>query len=202
MQARNYGQNCSVAQACDLLGERWTLLIVRDLLIAPRRFSELEKRLKGMGTNLLSKRLKEMRAIGLLCDSAGQTHYKLSEMGRNLEPLILDIAKWSLTWVQPTADPYNTHFPDWDLLALKAMFKPDPRLETPILARFNVKDWTAWACVSSTGYSFGLGEPSATPSVNFPCYVFSLRHSAKIFESLPDSERVAAKAFVACFAEA
>jgi len=54
IKSRDYHQNCALARASDLLGERWTLLIVRDLLVAPRRFGELEKRAKGMGTNLLS----------------------------------------------------------------------------------------------------------------------------------------------------
>ena len=65
MPERNYNQNCALARASDLLGERWTLLIVRDLLISPRRFGDLETRLKGMGTNLLAKRLKDMQRAGL-----------------------------------------------------------------------------------------------------------------------------------------
>jgi len=78
MRERNYNQNCALARASDLLGERWTLLIVRDLLVAPRRFGELEQRLKGMGTNLLAKRLKDMRATGLIAGGEERTPYRQS----------------------------------------------------------------------------------------------------------------------------
>lgn len=200
MQVRNYGQNCSVAHACDLLGERWTLLIVRDLLIAPRRFSELERRLKGMGTNLLAKRLKEMRIAGLLCDRQGEAHYSLSEMGLGLEPLILNMAKWSLNWLAQPPGVGNIHYPDWDLLALKALYRPDTKQKKPILARFADQDWVAWIAIDRGTYTYGLGEPGTVPDVHFPCLVSSLRYPDAIFESLPQTERAAAEAFVSSFA--
>ena len=200
MQVRNYGQNCSVARACDLLGERWTLLIVRDLLIAPRRFSELERRLKGMGTNLLAKRLKEMRIADLLCERRGEAHYSLSEMGLGLEPLILNMAKWSLDWLAQPPGAGNIHYPDWDLLALKALYRPDPRQKQPILARFASQDWVAWVAIDQGTYAYGLGEPEAVPDVHFSCLVSSLRYPDAIIESLPLTERTAAEAFVSSFA--
>lgn len=199
MQVRNYGQNCSVAHACDLLGDRWTLLIIRDLLVAPRRFSELEKRLKGIGTNLLSKRLKEMRAAGLLRDDRNDAHYTLSEMGAGLEPLVLSMAKWSLNWVEQSTKPDNTHFPDWDLLALKALFTPDEKKTKAILARFAYNGWVGWVEVDGSSYVFGLGEPRRVPDVNFPGPVSSLRNSRAAVEGLPQDQRAAAESFISFF---
>lgn len=199
MHVRNYGQNCSVAHACDLLGERWTLLIVRDLLVAPRRFSELEKRLKGIGTNLLSKRLRDMRAAGLLNDSPNDPRYTLSAKGFGLEPLILNLAKWSLSWVEQSSDPGNVHYPDWDLLALKAHFRPDRKENVRILVRFSHEHWVAWVEVDGGACIFGLGEPLRTPDVNFPCMVSSLRDSRAILENLAQEEWDAAEKFLSFF---
>jgi DNA-binding HxlR family transcriptional regulator len=66
MSARTYGQNCGVARALDVLGERWTLLIVRELLLGPRRYRDLLDALAGIGTNLLAARLKALEAQGIV----------------------------------------------------------------------------------------------------------------------------------------
>ena len=83
MPKRSYQQNCALAYALDLLGERWTLLIVRELLIGPRRYGELLDNLTGIGTNLLADRLRELQAQGLI-EKHGQ-RYELSEPGRLIE---------------------------------------------------------------------------------------------------------------------
>lgn len=201
MQARNYRQNCGVARASDLLGERWTLLIIRELLIAPRRFSELEKRLKGMGTNLLSKRLKEMRIAGLLIGGDREAPYSLTEMGCALEPLILNLAKWGLNWVRAPYDPEGLHFPDWDLLALKALFVPDPKQKKPILARFAHGDWIAWVRVDRVSYSYGLGEPEVEPDIAFPCAIPALRAPQLVIAKLPAREQAEVTKFIALFGD-
>ena len=135
MPERNYNQNCALARASDILGERWTLLIVRDLLIAPRRFGELETRLKGMGTNLLAKRLKDMQLAGLVLGGETRSPYHLTDMGRALEPMVLQLVRWSLHWVRGISAPAGLHFPDWDLLALKSLFVPNPKVRKPLVAR-------------------------------------------------------------------
>ena len=99
MDRRSYGQYCGVARALDVIGERWTLLIVRDLLLGPRRYSELLHGLPGMTTNLLAKRLKEMEAAGLIervRSSTSETghSYRLTSLGLGLEPAVLALAKW------------------------------------------------------------------------------------------------------------
>ena len=99
MDRRSYGQYCGVARALDIVGERWTLLIVRDLLLGPRRYSELQHGLPGITTNLLAKRLKEMEAAGLIeriratTSDAGHS-YRLTSLGLGLEPTVLALAQW------------------------------------------------------------------------------------------------------------
>jgi DNA-binding HxlR family transcriptional regulator len=93
MSARTYGQFCPVAKALDLVGERWTLLLVRELLLGPRRFTDLLHALPGLGTSLLTERLKQLEAAGLihrerLPPPAATTAYQLTEAGKGLGPVI------------------------------------------------------------------------------------------------------------------
>src|SRR5581483_3423202 len=86
---RSYRQYCGVARALDVVGERWTLLIIRDLLLGPRRYKDLLEGLPGIGTNLLADRLKELERHGIvrrtvLPPPAGSTVYELTDLGSAL----------------------------------------------------------------------------------------------------------------------
>lgn len=198
MHERNYNQNCALARASDLLGERWTLLIVRDLLIAPRRFSELEKRLQGMGTNLLAKRLKDMQFAGLISGGESRT-YHLTEMGSALEPMVLQLVRWSLHWVQSTPTAAGHHFPDWDLLALKSLFVPNLKMRKPLVARFEAGNWIAWIEIGRQQYAFGLGEPKVAPDVLFPCAIAEIRRPERVLSSMSPFMREKARRLLSCF---
>src|SRR2546430_6051478 len=95
---RSYNQFCGVAKALDIVGERWTLLIVRNLLLGPQRYSDLLRELPGITTNLLAKRLQEMEARGLIEKSAGastESHaYRLTSLGLALEAAIHALGRW------------------------------------------------------------------------------------------------------------
>ena len=95
MSRRSYDQYCGLARALDVLGERWTLLIVRNLLLGPQRYSELLRGLPGITTNLLAKRLQEMEAEGIIDRAGGGNDaYRLTEVGRSLEPAIHALGRW------------------------------------------------------------------------------------------------------------
>ena len=96
---RSYGQMCGLALSLDLLGERWTLLILRELARGPKRFGDLAEGLEGIGTNLLSARLKSLEENGLiekvtLPPPASVAAYDLADRGRDLEPVLEDLALW------------------------------------------------------------------------------------------------------------
>ena len=96
---RSYEQHCGLARALDLVGERWTLLVVRDLLLGPRRYGDLLGSLDGITTNLLAKRLREMKRLGLLekrrlPPPASSEVYALTDAGRALEPAVMELARW------------------------------------------------------------------------------------------------------------
>jgi DNA-binding HxlR family transcriptional regulator len=98
-EKRSYGQYCTVARALDVVGERWTLLLVRELSTGPKRFKDLLEGLPGIGTNLLTNRLKRLEADGIvrratLPPPAGSNVYELTELGRLLEPVTVALSRW------------------------------------------------------------------------------------------------------------
>lgn len=125
MARRSYKQACSLARALDAIGDRWTLLIIRDLLLGPRRYGELQTCLPGIGTNLLADRLKSMEKIGLvrrLPVDAGH-RWELTETGLGLEPALMEMVRWAMTTRLP-AHGDEASRPEWDLVAMKALFDP------------------------------------------------------------------------------
>ena len=113
MTRRSYHQYCPTAYSLDVVGERWTLLIVRELLFGPRRYTDLLNGLPGIGTNLLAKRLKEMEQAGIirqrtLPPPASSTVYELTERGRGLEEALMSLAQWGMSYLQ--VPPPDDHF--------------------------------------------------------------------------------------------
>jgi DNA-binding HxlR family transcriptional regulator len=107
VRTRNYNQNCPIARGLDILGERWTLLILRELVGGPRRYGDLRAELPGIATNLLAERLKELQDDGLV-DRAdlpapiGRTVYTLSDMGwQRVLPIIQSIAWFGVDRLDP-----------------------------------------------------------------------------------------------------
>lgn len=110
MRTRNYNQNCPIARGLDVLGERWTLLILRELVGGPRRYGDLRAELPGIATNLLAERLKELQDDGLvdrtdLPAPIGRTVYTLSDLGwQRVLPIIQSIAWFGLDRLDPIDD--------------------------------------------------------------------------------------------------
>ncbi|MEQ0558516.1 winged helix-turn-helix transcriptional regulator [Amycolatopsis sp. NEAU-NG30] len=121
---RSYNQYCSMARALDLVGDRWTLLIVRELLTqGPCRFSDLRRGLPGIASNLLADRLREMEATGLITrrdepPPIAATLIGLSERGRDLGGVVRELTRWGapLMAVPPEDDAFRVH---WFSLSLR-----------------------------------------------------------------------------------
>jgi DNA-binding HxlR family transcriptional regulator len=107
---KSYNQNCPIARGLDVLGERWTLLILRELLAGPRRYSDLRADLPGIATNLLAERLKELQDAGLvdrqdLPAPIGRTVYTLSDLGwQRVLPILQSLAWFGLDRLDPIGD--------------------------------------------------------------------------------------------------
>src|SRR3954468_369228 len=97
--ARTYDDPCGVARALNLIGERWALLVVRELLLGPKRFSELRRGLPGASQSMLASRLAELGGAGVLRrryvgPPVGTSVYELTDRGRELEPALVLLAGW------------------------------------------------------------------------------------------------------------
>lgn len=129
MARRSYQQNCALALALDRVGERWTLLLLRELLTGPKRFKELLKNLPGIGTNLLATRLKELERAGLLLrrtlpPPAGSSVYDLTNAGRSLEPALLALARWGAQFAGWPRKGY-AYRANWVAVGLMYRFRPE-----------------------------------------------------------------------------
>lgn len=140
---RSYGQQCGIANALDLVGERWALLVVRDLILGPKRFTDLRTSLPGIATNVLTQRLKQLERDGivrrrLLPPPAASTVYELTEYGRELESALLAFGRWGAKSM-PERTPDRTSRPEWFGVALKAYFQPEAArgLRAMLVLRFD-----------------------------------------------------------------
>jgi DNA-binding HxlR family transcriptional regulator len=127
MPGKNYGQNCTLAFALDILGDRWTLLVIRDLLPGPRRFKTLLENLRGIGPNLLTARLQSLAKQGIIEKvDLGPPHntkaWQLTPSGRELEPIIVGLAAWGLKHPPEQASGDMYWSPMWNYVACKARF--------------------------------------------------------------------------------
>ena len=127
---RSYDQYCAVARGLDVIGERWTLLIVRDLLLGPKRYKDLLEGLPGIGTNLLANRLHEMEELGIveravLPPPAGSAVYQLTDGGRALEPTLVALGRWGARYLPGGPRKTDVLVPRAYFVAMRASFRPE-----------------------------------------------------------------------------
>ena len=125
MAARDYGQYSGITRAMELVGERWALLIVRDLLVGPRRYGELGAGLPRIPSNILAARLKELQAAGIIrrAPRSRVIVYELTPYGRELEPVVLALGAWGFKALdEPREEQIIT--PDSMTMDLRTAFRP------------------------------------------------------------------------------
>jgi DNA-binding HxlR family transcriptional regulator len=123
---RTYNQYCGVARALDLIGERWALLVVRELALGPKRFTDLRQGLPGIATNVLSLRLRQLERDGIVArrqlpPPAPAQIYELTEHGRDLVPIMLALGRWGASTMGGRSAAQALRA-EWLALALKAFF--------------------------------------------------------------------------------
>lgn len=127
MDGFRYAQFCPLARASELLGERWTLPILRELLVGPQRFSDLLRRLPGLSSSVLATRLGRLEGMGVvqrreLPPPAACQVYALGEAGRALVPAIRELMRWGLRFLG-TPHPGDHFEPDWILIAVRVFLR-------------------------------------------------------------------------------
>jgi DNA-binding HxlR family transcriptional regulator len=127
--AKRFDQYCPVAHAMCMVGERWSLLIVRELLHGPKRYTDLQEGLPGIGTNILAARLRELEGGGIvskrkLAPPAASTVYELTEYGQELEEVVYALARWGARTLGPPG-PDDELYEEWGVNGLPALFTPE-----------------------------------------------------------------------------
>jgi DNA-binding HxlR family transcriptional regulator len=153
----DYGQFCPVAKATEIVGERWTLLILRELMLGTCRFNHFQRALSRISPTLLNKRLKYLEARGIIIKKkiSGQKgyEYRLTPSGKELAPLVETLAVWGMRWArgQMTDAELDVEFLMWDLQRrLQTDQLPDG--ETVICFRFDeLKQFKHWWLVVNDG---------------------------------------------------
>jgi DNA-binding HxlR family transcriptional regulator len=157
---KRYDQYCPIAHALDLVGERWSLLVVRELMHGPKRYTDLAERLPGIGTNILASRLRDLEAGGIVAKRklpppAASRVYELTDYGRALRPVMRELALWGARSVgPPTAD--DELFPGWLRNALDTVLGP---VAPPGRFEFRVGDEVA-SLVDGEAQSGSVEEPN------------------------------------------
>ncbi|GGX76635.1 winged helix-turn-helix transcriptional regulator [Streptomyces fructofermentans] len=162
MSQRSYEDSCGAARAMDVVGERWALLIVRELLFGPKRFRDLRDGLPRASQNVLSQRLKELEADGIvrrvqLGPPVSAQAYELMERGRELEPVLMELARWGARAPAKSDAHLST---DAFMLLLKASHRR-PGTNTPATA-VRVLVGTDAFDVEAEGSSIRVGRATAS----------------------------------------
>ena len=126
---RTYGDGCAIARALDVVGERWALLVVRELLLGPKRYTDLRRGLPNASPNVLSERLRELERAGVvrrrkLPPPAGSRVYELTDWGLALEEIVISLGRWAARSPTPPGDAPIVSA-DSVVLALRGLFDPD-----------------------------------------------------------------------------
>lgn len=159
---RRYGQACNITRTLDLVVERWTLLLLRELFTGPRSYGQLSTALPGIGTNLLAGRLKQLEADQLIEKAPSQEIrsrliYQLAERGRKLEPVLVEMVRFRA--LLGDVDRYGDfHRPAWAVLASRAAFRPDVAAGLTERYEFRVDDEVFFLGVKDGRPDTGIGN--------------------------------------------
>jgi DNA-binding HxlR family transcriptional regulator len=167
---RSYDQYCALARALDVVGKRWTLLIVRELFAADCRYSDLRDALPGIATNLLADRLRQLQVDGIVeayqaPSPVRATVYRLTPRGRDLGPVLLALVAWGapLAARGQNGDAFRTH---WLALALPALFAgTDVAGLAPLTVLIRTGDQPATLQVDADGVTMSVGETPTDDAV-------------------------------------
>ncbi|MFG1851583.1 winged helix-turn-helix transcriptional regulator [Actinomadura geliboluensis] len=165
MAAREYGQFCGLARAMEMVGERWTLLIVRNLLSGPQRYTDLRKGLPAIPTNILSARLKQLEEAGLATRRAlphpeRAVVYELTDYGRDLEPALVAFGRWGArTMTAPR--PGEAVTAESVAMAFRTTYRPEAARGATVGYEVRMGDFTLRLQITGGVLAVGVGPHPA-----------------------------------------
>jgi DNA-binding HxlR family transcriptional regulator len=165
---RTYGDRCGVARALDVVGERWALLVIRELLLGPKRFTDLRSGLPHLSPDVLSQRLRELEEAGVvrrrkLPPPAGSRVYELTERGLELEPVVLGLGRWGSRAPFPNGEARIGV--DSAILALKTLFDPDAAADLSATYELRLGEHTFRAAVAAGELELARGSAEQPDAV-------------------------------------
>jgi DNA-binding HxlR family transcriptional regulator len=186
--ARHYDDPCGIARALDAVGDRWALLVVRELIFGPKRFLQLRQGLHGISPNVLSQRLRDLEAAGVvrrdvLDPPAEVAVYELTASGRALEPVLLELGRWGSQQPMTAAGELSVSAL---LLALKTVFDPAAAAEAVFALRIDGDWYRLTAADGAIDIAHGRAED---PAVTFETDAATLRSVASGREPVAAAER-------------
>ena len=166
---RSYGDVCGVARALDVVGERWALMVVRELLLGPKRFTDLRAGLTSLGPDVLTQRLKDLAGSGLvtrrtLPPPSGARVYELTELGRRLEPVVMALGDFGSHLPVPTEGELRMSF-DSHVLSLRTLFRPELAGDLDARVQLELDGQPFAATVAGGGFTIERGEHDAPDAV-------------------------------------
>ena len=174
MSNLHYPQFCALARAAEIIGERWTLLIIRELLLGPRRFVDLLDHLDGISPTLLTTRLATLIEYNVvrratLPPPVGVQVYELTDAGREIQPAIRELIRWGGRFLFPPV-PGDTFEPDWVLLGLDAIARrsPVPKVRVGLVVTHGAKSAGFTVAGSDSGTAIQRGVTDCKGTLEAP----------------------------------
>jgi DNA-binding HxlR family transcriptional regulator len=192
---RTYGDGCAIAHGLDLVGERWALLVVRELLLGPKRYTDLKRGLPNASPNVISERLRELERAGVvkrdkLPPPASARVYALTDWGHQLEGTVVSLGRWAQgSPTLPTDLPIQSA--DSVVLALKAAFDPVAADGLAAKLELRVGEDRFRVAVSAAGIEAARGEadhPDATIETDAETLFAVLSHGRKLGDAIRAGE--------------
>jgi DNA-binding HxlR family transcriptional regulator len=168
--ARSYGDPCGIARALDAVGDRWALLLVRELVFGPKRFKELKVGLPDASPNVLSQRLKDLEAHGVV-RHVKNSLYELTPWGQQLHPLLRELGRWG---AQSTARPSGPLSVDALMVALETTFRTKSAGELDVVIGLHIAEEQFTAVVRAGTLTLTRGM-ARNPAALIACDAASLR---------------------------
>ncbi len=181
MAIKTYDQYCGVARALDVVGERWTLLVVRELYGGPKRYTDLLSGIPGVSTDMLAARLKTLEEHDLvvrrtLPPPAASTVYELTDLGRRLEPVLQELGKFGMELLgKRKGEAFRIH---WLELPVRMMFRPERAAGPPMIIQFESAGEAFHARVENGTLQTVIGHHES-PDVVFAGDVETLTRASK-----------------------
>lgn len=163
--SKTYSHYCATARALEVVGERWTILVLRELLLGPRRYTDLQRDLPGIGPNLLTARLRTLEHHGVvhrrtLPPPAASSVYELTALGEGLRPAIIELTRWGAQLLGPPR-PGEEFRLSWLLMRLQASFRPQLAGDARFVHEFHVDGEIFHLAVGDGELTMGSGPAKA-----------------------------------------